>query len=569
MTQQEEDARFAKIAKDPRFSRVKKNKAKIAVDSRFSSMFTDRSFKVSSKFDKYGRKIQADSDLDSLNSLYHEDYSENEIKQQNFVVNNDEESDLSSQTSDLYSEDDECEKEEIVLEHPQSRSDFTYGERTNRLAITNLDWDYIKAVDLYKLLDSFKPKGGFIKSVKIFPSEFGKKQMEIEDIHGPVLHSSFQSNSKKESRYEDESSKDITEDEELSSDCSDENESDNESDNEGPSENDLSDNEESSDNEDQTDQPTDDLTDNEGDSSLSNSLDEDDVNQLALKKYKLDRLKYYYAIIDCDSTTTASIIYDCCDGAEFEKSSNFLDLRFIPDSVSFNEDEVKDVATEVNEKTFKPKEFSSSSLQNTTQKLVWDEDDVERTKITKKRLSAKELEESCFDALLASGTDSDQDDPSTIGKYKSLLDDKNDSLGIFGKERNEIDDMEVTFTPGLSELATNLLDKKKQELETPFESQLRKGKEKRKEKRKQLKEQFKTQSNTNNKEQTLDTQQLKELVAKEGVNKSDSLPFNPDDERFSAVYKSSLYAIDPIHPSFKKTAGMQKILQKKRARLEE
>jgi len=65
-----------------------------------------------------------------------------------------------------------------------------------------------------------------------------------------------------------------------------------------------------------------------------------------LRAYQLQRLRYYYAIIDCDTLgmgwppvqrscvlntyfapDTAKAIYDACDGLEYEKSSNVIDLR--------------------------------------------------------------------------------------------------------------------------------------------------------------------------------------------------------------------------------------------------
>lgn len=80
----------------------------------------------------------------------------------------------------------------------------------------------------------------------------------------------------------------------------------------------------------------------------------------------MSRLRYYYAIIECDSAATgkflkfyhfmlflfslhvnlASAIYNQCDGNEYERSSNVIDLRFVPDDVVF-EDEPKDVANSV------------------------------------------------------------------------------------------------------------------------------------------------------------------------------------------------------------------------------
>jgi hypothetical protein len=62
----------------------------------------------------------------------------------------------------------------------QSDENVIKGENvqaTKRLALCNYDWTNISAKDLMILFNSFKQKSGFIRSIKVYMSNFGKEKL--------------------------------------------------------------------------------------------------------------------------------------------------------------------------------------------------------------------------------------------------------------------------------------------------------------------------------------------------------------------------------------------------------
>jgi len=263
------------------------------------------------------------------------------------------------------------------------------GDVTRRFAVLNMDWDKLKAVDLLALFNSFKPKEGTILSVAIYPSEFGKARMAEEDRFGPQRAFTSaaqtgttkpQANGKGEDADDDDDDEEQDEDEENDDEDEEEAEDEDEEDAEGEDEDE---DEEDEDDEDDEDEEEDEDEDNEEDEEdVDASVGQEatrpaqpapnkkatqardkvlieagvvpeegdaanEVDYLQLRKYQIERLRYYYAVIECDSPATAEAIYDQCDGLEYEGSANMLDLRFIPDDISYDNEKPREVAMQV------------------------------------------------------------------------------------------------------------------------------------------------------------------------------------------------------------------------------
>ncbi|CAM6082843.1 unnamed protein product [Calypogeia fissa] len=240
--------------------------------------------------------------------------------------------------------------------------------------------------------------------------------------------------------------------------------------------------------------------------------DEEEADPEKLRQYEKAKLRYYYAVVDCDSASTAAHLYKNCDGLEFERTSNTLDLRFIPDAMEFKR-EPRDSASEV-PVDYKPIEFETRALQHSNVKLTWDDDEPVRVKALRRNFNRDELDEMDFRAYVASSSESESEDQaeaeaaevangedgdenieSTVGedkkkekvrsKYLALLAGTEEADTVRGK-KSEKGNIEIKFHTGLDELSEKLLAKTKKDKgdETVWEAYLRRKKEKKNERKK-------------------------------------------------------------------------------------
>lgn len=611
------DERFKSASFDPRFNLPSLKKNKIKVDERFSKEEI-RKLNASASgrkvtVDRYGRKINKDKDSDFDKYFEEEEQEEKKVEEStnsdsdssdsNDDSDDDEEtnatrltpkvpknshgehsesegeavfvdrargeglqSDSSSDDSDTDSDLDSEDEEEIELEESKPEE----GDPSATFAVVNLDWENVRAVDLMSTFASFVPKGGNIKSITIYPSEYGKEQMRKEEIEGPPKELFRSKNKKQEdSDSDDDLDLDLNNKEDLEKAARKLYEEDN---------------------------------------------GEEDYDSKALRRYQLQRLRYYYAVVRCDSITTAKNIYDNCDGSEYESTANIFDLRYVPEGMEFDENDTKEICTKIPSSYRPDSTFVTDALQHSKVKLTWDETPKERLTLSTRLFTQKEIDDMDFKAYLASDSeDSEQESSSLKDRYKNLLGGK----FSFDKGKTEEDeedvDMEITFNPGLDE---NKVEEETKTEETTIEAYKRKEKERRekrmekfktkngddeiegaekKEKSKKGKKLDKKRNQVDVKSQAElellmmnedDTKEREDHFSMRDVVKAEKRKgkkkgkknydedlvqddFKPDvnDDRFKEAFENHEFAIDPTNSEFKKTNAMKEILKERSKRL--
>ncbi|KAJ6262007.1 hypothetical protein Dda_2808 [Drechslerella dactyloides] len=360
------------------------------------------------------------------------------------VLSDDTDSDSDSDSESVI--ESEAEDAEAAAQEAEA---IPLGDITPRLAAVNLDWDYMKSTDLYVAFSSFVPVGGRILSVAIYPSEFGKERMEREEMEGPPkevfgLSSKVTKKGKKERKHKPSSHDDGDDEMEITA------------------------------------------------QTLVKEDTGEEVNSTALRRYQLERLRYFYAIVTCDSAATANAIYTQCDGAEYGTTANFFDLRFVPDDTEFD-DTPRDECSEP-PKRYRPVEFSTDALQHSKVKLTWDQEDTGRKEAVKEAFSRRDVEQMDLQAYLASDSDEDEEDArDAYRKMLGLPPAAEKAANAAKGEKKPVGNMEVTFSAALTEE-----DGKKRDVferdETAIERYVRKEKERKKARKEKRKEKLTAQN---------------------------------------------------------------------------
>uniref|UniRef100_A0A1D2AGV6 Uncharacterized protein n=2 Tax=Auxenochlorella protothecoides TaxID=3075 RepID=A0A1D2AGV6_AUXPR len=496
---QEMDDRFAAVSTDPRFRRFPKKESKVKIDDRFAGMFKDAAFQGQGARDKRGRKVKSGGKGEKLRSYYRLAGDEEEPAGKGKPVASDPDSSsedeaaeaearwakmrgLGSASSSSESEADsdvdeaaieagveaaaQLDAETEEREEARARRLFGVGamaanpqeqiplvpDATPRLAVLDLDWEHVRAVDILAVLRSFCPPKGGVQRVTVYPSDYGLERMAEEATAGPQGIWDAGADGKQEDQGGSEE------------------------DEEGPS-----------------------------------AGNDAEIERRRLRAYELSRLRYYYAVVECDGAATASRLYEECDGMEFLKTACKFDLRFVPEGQSFEGRKVRDTAEEL-PIDYAPPNFQTKALQHTNVDLTWDAVDSGRKQALGRKVTDEEIREDDYKVYLASEEEDDEEDeedaPRGVAldaeavreRYRSLLSGAGAEDGptrtkdwakggAEGPEaggdqavRDKDMELEVTFHPGLETLGERLLARKKAasgDAESVWDAYMRRRAEKR------------------------------------------------------------------------------------------
>ncbi|XP_045536534.1 ESF1 homolog [Papilio machaon] len=495
------DSRFAKYLNDPRYKQIPKHERKVKIDKRFQSMFEDDKFKVKYTVDKRGRPINETS-TENLRKYYDIEDSESSAEESEDEEKQLEEKEEESASAGRFvrrapSEDKEKHEEQKLVNDKLVRGKL---DKKIKNKLLDLDIDYARGEGILLTDSSSDEDSSEEEQDSDLEHEWGELDADAETTDEStrriaicnmdwdnikasdimVLLSSFLPPGgiiHKITIYPSEYGLQRLKEEEVR----------------GPIE--------------LTEEKVDELSDDGGNEEGST------YHMEKLRRYQLNRLKYYYAVVECDTVATADKLYSECDGMEYESSATRLDMRFIPDDVTFDQEAREECTKLPDLSRYKPRLFTTTALQQAKVQLTWDATNPNRTEAIKSALDGKIDDLDLKDYLASSSEEdenqsdeeedsqenvSDNDDP--IQKYKMLLQDIEKKEE---KKQNKDMEMEITWGLGIKDKAEELVQKKLNEDTkdlTPFEKLLQKRKEKKKQRKLQRNQKENTETNSDDEE---------------------------------------------------------------------
>eukprot|EP00796_Vickermania_ingenoplastis_P006641 gene6641-4760_t len=331
---------------------VPEGKGRRGGDQRFASRFTDPRFRVSQQLHKQKREGRGALE-DELEAAKRDPrFAKHLQPEEEEVPSEAEEEEVEEEEPSEAEEEDVCqwagaEPVELI-------------EARRRVAVVNCNWDCVRAVDLYAILFHGLPLGGELLEVCVYKSEFGKRMMEHERIHGPDLWvkpgqkdptAAAESEAQQQEQVLMESIQGVE----------------------------ALDGDEEADDEEADDEEADDGWVDDDPAMLREAGEDGErFSSGKFRQYEMNRMKYYYAIATFDSADTAQAVYRELDGMDIEASGVLLDLRYVDDDETFDKEDMVGRADRI-PPNFKPlAALRNAALSQTRFRISWDQDDPAR-----------------------------------------------------------------------------------------------------------------------------------------------------------------------------------------------
>ena len=272
--------------------------------------------------------------------------------------------------------------------------------------------------------------------------------------------------------------------------------------------------------------------------------DNNEVDEEALRKYELELLKYYFAVAEFESVAAAVKVYEECDGLEIERSSNVLDLRFVPDGMEMPY-AATDAAAEV-PKNYKMLGFYSRALQHSRVELSWDETPRDRVQALRNAFASEEIDDEYVSRFVATPSPHNEDrEEEEEEEEAEKPQGRVKKISQFNQMNGKNIDIEIKFHSAFDEIGKNIqdMDEDKSVWDKHLEKKSKKKKESREERKKNMKEKSK---------RTIDRKSIENLQLL--VDSKGDVPefkARADDGRFNQLYTDPSYSIDPTSKHFK------------------
>merc|ERR1712226_135961 len=336
---------------------------------------------------------------------------------------------------------------------------------------------------------------------------------------------------------------------------------------------------------------------NDNFNSLEINMSEKEATE-KVRVYQAQRLRYYYAIINCNDAETAAHLYEVCDGLEFESSATFVDLRFVPENERFEDKTLKEeYYPSITIKKYKPNSYTNKALSHQKADLTWESDDRKRKEVLKKRVIDEETLDD-YNAFLASSSSEDEsenEEPNNaeekLAKRRALLlgdvdtnippSDQNSKTKSLSKQAEA---NEKSITIQLSQEETAKLKNEKSDdnsdSESLDESDSANSDDEVDIKRDQTKSQAQAEKPSDlsllladvedsdrkhfDYNKIIKNEKMSDKSRKrKNVKEIDSFHVDTNDSRFTALFENPEFAIDPSDPKFKATYAMKEVVSKR------